>query len=143
VQALKESTGIEVGTLHWNGRGDTEDRIIEGCSMLPFCEQTLPEERTELGVAQPYSRQIRCGAAGTSGHFDADDSIFAAIAPGSLDAQFVESLEIVLIDGRYGAAFFCRLDECPERPEKFRLLIWHDYTSIRMASLHPLEQVYR
>jgi hypothetical protein len=143
VQALKESMGIEVSTLHWNGGGYTEDRIIEGCSVLPLCEQALPEKRTELGVAQPYGRQVRGGAAGTGGHLDADDSIFAAIALGSLDAQFVESLEIVLIDGRYGAALFGRLDECPERPEKLRLLILHDYTSIRMASLHPLEQVYR
>ncbi len=115
VQAFKESMRIEVDTIHRNGSGYTENRIIKSCSVLPFCEQALPVERTQLGVAQPYGGQVRRGTAGAGGHLDADHSIFAAIALGSFYAQFVKSLQIVLIDRRDGGAFFCCLDECPKR----------------------------
>jgi hypothetical protein len=117
VEAFKESTGIKVGAIHGNGRGYTENCIIERYSVLPFRQQALPVERTQLGVAQPNGGQVRHGAAGTGGHLDADHSIFAAIALGPLDTQFMESFEIMLIDRRDGAAFFGCLDECPERLE--------------------------
>jgi hypothetical protein len=42
---------------------------------------------------------------------NADHSIFAAKALGSLDAQIVQSLQIMLIDSRDGGAFFCCLNE--------------------------------
>ncbi len=114
-KSFQESVRIEMGTIHGKGRGDTENCVIEHRSVLPFCEQALPVERSELGVAQPDSRQVRRWAAGAGGHLDADHSIFAAIALGSFNAQFVKSLQIVLIDRRDRCAFLGCLDECSER----------------------------
>jgi hypothetical protein len=91
-----------------------EDCIVEDRSMLPICEQALPVERAKLGMAQPNGRQVRCRTAGPGSHLDADHSILAAIALGSFHAQFVESLQIVLIHGRNKGASFCCLDEGPE-----------------------------
>jgi hypothetical protein len=123
MEAFKESMRIKVGAIHGNGRSYAKNCIVERCSVLPFRQQALPVERTELGVAQPDGRQVRRAAAGAGGHLNADHSVFAAIALGSLHAQFMESLQIVLVDRRYGGSFFGGLDECPERVEKFRLLI--------------------
>jgi hypothetical protein len=114
-KSFHESDGIEARTIHGNGRGYTEDHIVEGCFVLPFCEQALAEERAELGMAQPNGRQVCSRSAGTGGHVKTDHSILAAIALGPIHAQFVESLQIVLVDGRNGRALFCFLDKCPER----------------------------
>ena len=123
MEAFKESVRIEMGAIHGNGGGYAENCIIKGWPVLPLCEQALPVERTEVGVAPPNGGQVRCGTAGAGGHLDADHSIFAAIALGSFYAQFVESFEIMLIDRRDGRALFGCLDECPERLEQFRLLV--------------------
>jgi hypothetical protein len=114
-KSSKEIARIEVSPIHGNGRGYTEDCIVEDGPVLPICEQALPVERAELGMTQPSGRRVRCRTAGPGGHLDADHSILAAIAPGSFHAQFVESLQIVLTDRRNRGAFFCCLDECPER----------------------------
>jgi hypothetical protein len=132
---FQESDGIELGSIHGNGRGYMEDCIVKGSSVLPFCEQALPVERAELGMTQPNGRQVRCRTAGPRGHVETDYSIFAAIALGSFHAQFVESLQIMLIDGRNGGAFFCCLDKCPERLQLFCLLIGHGLFSDAQLSL--------
>jgi hypothetical protein len=85
--------------------------------MLPFRQQTLPIKGPQLRVTQPDCRKICRRAACSGSHFDADDSIFPAVSLCSFHTQFVKSLQIMLVDGRYWGAFLRRFEKCPERLE--------------------------
>jgi len=82
--------------------------------MLPFRKKTLSEQRSELSVTQPNSRQIRTGVARAGHGIDTHYPVFAAIALRSFHTQLVKDSEIVLGNRGYGSAFFCCFDEGSE-----------------------------
>lgn len=61
----------------------------------------------------------------TSGQFDADYSVFTAIAFRSIDSQFMESFEIVFVDRRDAGASLSSLDEGAKGVNQIGLIIRH------------------
>jgi len=105
---------IQSRALDRNGSGYPEDDIIQGSSMLPFRQNTFSVQRAKLSVAQPYRGEVCAGGANARRHFNADNSVFAAVALGALDAEFVKAFEIVIVNGWNCSALFRRLDKFPE-----------------------------
>jgi len=112
-------------TVHRDGCCQSEHSVIQNGAVLPFRKKTLSVQRPELSMAQPNSGQIRGGVARASHRFDTHHPVFAAVALRPFHAQLVEAPEIVLGDGWYGSAFFCRFDESFEGLQPLSLLIRH------------------
>ena len=116
---LKKSLWGEIGTIHRDGRCQLEDGVIQRRTVLPFRQQALSVQGSELTVAQPHCRQIRTRTAGTRHGIKSDYAVLTAIALGPLHAQLVKAFEIVLVHGGDGRTLFCRLNESPERLQLF------------------------
>lgn len=82
--------------------------------MLPFGQESLPVELPQLRVTEPDRRHIRPGAAGVGCSVQADYTVFANVALRAFDTEFMQTLEIVRIDGQNGCAFFSLLEKSTE-----------------------------
>lgn len=114
-----------MNSAHWNGGSQSEHSVVQGCTVLPFRKQTMSNQRSEFSVSQPYRGQIRVAAASAGHQVETHYPVFAAITFGPFHAQFVKASEVVLADGRYGRAVFCRLHEDSKGLQYVNLFIRH------------------
>lgn len=108
---------IELCAAHGNGCSQMEDGSIKIRSVLPLGEQALPVEGSKLTMAKPDGGQVGGGIAGAAHQVDADNAIFAAVALGPFNAEFMKSFEVLLSDGRNFRALFRIVDEGAEGGE--------------------------
>lgn len=103
-----------MNSAHGNGCCQSEDSVVQNCAVLPFRKKTLAIQRSELGVSQPHSGQIRLRAASADHGLDTHYPVLAAITLRPFHAQLLKASQVMLGDGWYGRTFFCSLDESSE-----------------------------
>ena len=104
-----------MGSGYRNTRSHAKDNILEDGAVLPASKQALSIQRTQLRMPKPHRRQVRCGAAGTGCHFNADHAILAGIALGPIYAKFVKGFQIMFVDSGDWGTVFGSFDEGAKR----------------------------
>jgi hypothetical protein len=122
-EALKERLLVQLNTAHGDGRSHSIHGIIPAFAVLPFCKDALIDQQPELGVAEPYRRQIGSEAANSGHQIDTDHSVFADTSTRQVCGNLVQESEIVFGDGRYRRASLCCFDEGSEELQSFLLFV--------------------
>ena len=108
-----------MNSVHWNGCRQSEDSVVQNCTVLPFRKKPLSVQRSELSVSQPHSRQVRLKAASAGHGLDTHYPVLAAVTLRPFHAQFMKAFQVMLADGWYGRTFFCSLEERSEGLQRF------------------------
>ena len=65
--------------VHGNGRCHSVHGVIQGGATLLFRKETLSDQHSELGVAQPHSWEIRARTAASRHYIQTHYPVFAGI----------------------------------------------------------------